>query len=280
MDWTNDFRGKTDFELVADKNGIGYYVTKRTSSQSYFAPMKGFVAPKWHGQFPISGASGMFASGYSISIHAPGIYKVTVTCSYPDDGVIEDEDGEEIPDDEDKPVDMGSGTKYKVKTSIRSSTTLEPILSCYKLRNTDGSSKYPENEMLVLAVYLSGGLALCDNGLYRQKSEPDDTVGHIKLPQNAVTPYILMGYKKVSQNNCVISKTYTSRGIDPSKVGRVGKIVSGSTIKAATTYEGYKIDYLASRYSARKIGNREYEITEEFTQSNPGGWSTDLYKNG
>lgn len=42
----------------------------------------------------------------------------------------------------------------------------------------------------------------------------------------------------------------------------------------------YKLDYLFTRYSVHKVGNREYEITEEYTQSNPGGWSADLYKNG
>ena len=108
--------------------------------------------------------------------------------------------------------------------------TLEPILSYYKLRDTNGNNKYSEDDMRTLAVYLSGGLVLCSNGQYRLKCEKDETPGHIQLPVTPITPYITLGYKKISQNNTVITKTYTARRVDPSKVERVGKIVQGLSL--------------------------------------------------
>lgn len=280
MKWTNDYRVQTSFEPESSgpEGTAATYVVKRSVSRSYVTPIAGFKRPSWLARPLFSGALGMVATGYKIGRHSPKEYKVTVTYSYPAGETREDEDGNEAPDNPDNPD--GSENKYKVKISDRSNTTFEPILSYYKLRNTDGSSKYPERDMLMLAVYLSGGLTLCGNGLYRLKCEPDDTPGHLQLPDTPMTPLILRGLKKVSQNNTVITKSYTARGVDPSKVGRVGKIVQGAEFGGATEVKGYKLDYLMTRYTARKIGNREYEITEEFTQSNPGGWSTDIYKNG
>lgn len=121
---------------------------------------------------------------------------------------------------------------------------------------------------------------MCSNGQYRLKCEKDETPGHIQLPVTPITPYITLGYKKISQNNTVITKTYDGARVEPSKVERVGKIVQGGEFGGATNVQGYKLDYLFTRYSVHKVGNREYEITEEYTQSNPGGWSADLYKNG
>ena len=194
-------------------------------ARSYVTPIAGFKRPSWLAKPLFSGALGMVATGYKISRHSPKEYKVTVTYSYPAGETREDEDENEAPDNPDNPD--GSENKYKVKISDRSNTTFEPILSYYKLRNTDGSSKYPERDMLMLAVYLSGGLTSCDNGQYRLKCEPDDTPGHLQLPDTPMTPLILRGLKKVSQNNTVITISYTARGVDPSKVGRVGKIVQG-----------------------------------------------------
>mgnify|MGYP000009679225 CR=1 FL=1 len=281
MKWTNDYQIQTSFEPDADGQGTptSTYRVKRTVSQSYITTIAGFKRPKWAASPLISGASSMFATGYKISRHSPTEYKVTVTYSYPSGEKKEDEDGEEVPENPDNPDD-GSKDKYKAKISDRSSTTFEPILSYYKLRNTDGSNKYPENDMLILAVCLSGGLTLCSNGQYRLKCEPDDTPGHLQLPDTPITPLILRGEKKVTQNNTVITKSYTARGVDASKVARVGKIVQGGEFGGATEVKGYELDYLMTRYSIRKIGNWEYEVTEEFTQSNPGGWSKDIYKNG
>ena len=65
------------------------------------------------------------------------------------------------------------------------------------------------------------------------------------------------------------------------RIDNNGGIWGGSgEFGGATNVQGYKLDYLFTRYSVHKVGNREYEITEEYTQSNPGGWSADLYKNG
>ena len=222
----------------------------------------------------------MRSTSYKITLHSPHEYKVTVTKSSPSGGSTEDEDGNEIPEDPGNPDDEKDRDKYKVKISERSNVTFEPILSYFKLRNTDGSSKYPERDMLILAVYLSGGLTICDNGRYRLKCEPDDTEGHLDLPDTPITKYIKLGQKKVTQNNVVFTKSYTSRRVDASRVGLVGHIVQGGEFGGATSVQGYNLDYLFTRYSVRKIGNREYEITEEFTQSNPGGWSKDIYQDG
>lgn len=285
MDWTNDLKVKADIAStagpgVSSPKGVATFRINRIVSQSYFAPIEGFKRPKWAAMATNPNAPGMMATGYKITLHSPKCYKVTVTYSYPSD-VNEDEDGNPTPEDPDNPDNPDDAKdKYKVKISDRSSTTFEPILSYFKLRNTDGSPKYQENDMIILAVYLSGGLVSCSNGQYRLKCEKDDTPGHIQIPDTPITPYIKLGYKKISQNNTVITKTYTTRRVDSSKVGRVGKIIQGGEFGGATDVQGYKIDYLFTRYSIHKIGNREYEITEEFTQSNPGGWSTDIYKNG
>lgn len=280
MTWTNDLRIRADIapSAASQQGAATYYRVSRTASQSQIVPIAGFQRPKWAAWATNPNASGMMATGYKIALHSPTHYKVTVTYSYPSGDTNEDEDGNLIPDNPDTPDDAKE--KYKVKISDRSNMTLEPILSYYKLRNTDGSSKYPEMDMLILAVYLSGGLVMCSNGQYRLKCEKDETPGHIQLPVTPITSYIMLGYKKISQNNTVITKTYTARRVDPSKVERVGKIVQGGEFGGATKVKGYKLNYLFTRYSVHKVGNREYEITEEYTQSNPGGWSTDLYKNG
>ena len=279
MIWTNDLRINTDITPDAGSHqAYGTYRVNRTVSQSEIVPIAGFRRPKWAAASTNPNAPGMVATGYKISLHSPTAYKVTVTYSYPSEGVKEDEEGNPSPDD---PEGGGEASeKYKVKISDRSNITLEPLLSYYKLRNPDGSSKYPEGDMLILAVYLSGGLVMCSNGQYRLKCEKDETPGHIQLPVTPITPYITLGYKKISQNNTVITKTYTARRVEPSKVERVGKIVQGGEFGGATKVQEYKLDYLFTRYSVHKVGNREYEITEEYTQSNPGGWSADLYKNG
>lgn len=140
-------------------------------------------------------APGMMATGYKIALHSATHYKVTVTYSYPSGDTNEDEDGNPInPDNPDNPDDAKE--KYKVKISDRSNMTLEPILSYYKLRDTNGNNKYSEDDMRTLAVYLSGGLVLCSNGQYRLKCEKDETPGHIQLPVTPITPYITLGYKK------------------------------------------------------------------------------------
>jgi hypothetical protein len=280
MTWTNDLRIRADVApSVASQQGAVAYRVNRTVSQSQIVPIAGFQRPKWAAMATNPNAPGMMATGYKIALHSATHYKVTVTYSYPSGDTNEDEDGNPInPDNPDNPDDAKE--KYKVKISDRSNMTLEPILSYYKLRDTNGNNKYSEDDMRTLAVYLSGGLVLCSNGQYRLKCEKDETPGHIQLPVTPITPYITLGYKKISQNNTVITKTYTARRVDASKVARVGKIVQGSEFGGATEVQGYKLNYLFTRYSVHKVGNREYEITEEYTQSNPGGWSTDLYKNG
>lgn len=279
MMWTNDLRARTEVAPnTASQRGTGTYRVNRTVTQSQIVPIAGFQRPKWAARATNPHATGMMATGYKVALHSPTHYKVTVTHTYPSGDVNEDENGNSDPDNPNTPDDAEE--KYKVKISDRSNTTFEPILSYFKLRNTDGSSKYPEQDMLILAVHLSGGLVLCSNGQYRLKCEPDKTPGHLQLPDNPVTSYIRRGYKKISQNNTVITKTYTARGVDPSKVGRVGKIIQGREFGGATEVQGYKLNYLFTRYSVHKVGNREYEIEEEYTQSNPGGWSTDIYKNG
>lgn len=206
MNWTNDLRIRAEVApSAASQQGAVAYRVNRTVSQSQIVPIAGFQRPKWAARATNPNAPGMMATGYKITPYSPTHYKVTVTYSYPSGDTNEDEDGNPInPDNPDNPDDAKE--KYKVKISDRSNMTLEPILSYYKLRNTDGSSKYPENDMLILAVYLSGGLVLCSNGQYRLKCEKDETPGHIQLPVTPITPYITLGYKKISQNNTVITK--------------------------------------------------------------------------
>ena len=143
MIWTNDLRINTDITPDAGSHqAYGTYRVNRTVSQSEIVPIAGFRRPKWAAASTNPNAPGMVATGYKISLHSPTAYKVTVTYSYPSEGVKEDEEGNPSPDD---PEGGGEASeKYKVKISDRSNMTLEPLLSYYKLRNPDGSNKYPE----------------------------------------------------------------------------------------------------------------------------------------
>ena len=202
MTWTNDLRIRADVApSVASQQGAVAYRVNRTVSQSQIVPIAGFQRPKWAAMATNPNAPGMMATGYKIALHSATHYKVTVTYSYPSGDTNEDEDGNPInPDNPDNPNDAKE--KYKVKISDRSNMTLEPILSYYKLRNTDGSSKYPENDMLILAVYLSGGLVLCSNrpvpaemrerrdaGAYSTPRHPDHPVYHTWLQKNIAEQY-------------------------------------------------------------------------------------------
>ena len=160
MTWTNDLRIRADVApSAASQQGAVAYRVNRTVSQSQIVPIAGFQRPKWAAMATNPNAPGMMATGYKIALHSATHYKVTVTYSYPSGDTNEDEDGNPInPDNPDNPDDAKE--KYKVKISDRSNMTLEPILSYYKLRDTNGNNKYSEDDMRTLAVYLSGGACL------------------------------------------------------------------------------------------------------------------------
>ena len=123
MIWTNDLRINTDITPDAGSHqAYGTYRVNRTVSQSEIVPIAGFRSPKWAAASTNPNAPGMVATGYKISLHSPTAYKVTVTYSYPSEGVKEDEEGNPSPDD---PEGGGEASeKYKVKISDRSNMTL------------------------------------------------------------------------------------------------------------------------------------------------------------
>lgn len=274
--WQNDLQIKSDLTPVKTTTAGGNYRIDKEVTQSYITPIAGFSRPVWHTTVANPNSAGMVVTGCNVTRHSPHHYKVTLTWGYAEDK-NEDEDGNEITDDPGS-IEMGEGNVCKVKISDRTSVTLEPILSYHRLRKTDGTSRYPIKDMIILATYLSGGLVLCANGQYRMKSDPDDQTGYIALPTTPITKYITAGFKKVTLANTVYTKTYTARHVDAKKIAGVGKITDGEDFGGPDSVDGgYKLDYLFSRYSVHKIGKREYEITEEYTQSAPGGWNKELY---
>lgn len=93
MIWTNDLRINTDITPDAGSHqAYGTYRVNRTVSQSEIVPIAGFRRPKWAAASTNPNAPGMVATGYKISLHSPTAYKVTVTYSYPSEGVKEDEE--------------------------------------------------------------------------------------------------------------------------------------------------------------------------------------------
>lgn len=274
--WTDDLEINTELEPIETDSLAGTYRVKRSVTQSYITPISGFIRPVYGKHWPANEyASGLVVISADISRLSPNHYKVQVTYSTPEEST-EDEDGEETDPDEGGSSEMGE-RPCKVKISDRTSVTMDPLLGYYKLRNKDGSSKYDTADIIKLAVYLSGGWELCANGKYRLKSEPDNTPGHLILPDTPITKYIARGFTKYTRSNTVYTKTYTARTVNASKVGSVGKITNGNFGAPTKTNDGYKLNYLMTRFSVHKLGNHEYEITEEYEQSQPGGWATDLY---
>ncbi len=274
--WQNDFKHSRSWEPVTDDQGVvtGTRVSE-TGSHSYIVPIDEFTPPKIGEESEIPRLA---VSGWNVSLLPDKHYIVSL--SYTPKGTP-DVPGDEEGNPTDDPSDPGGGEyemgENRIKVTISTTTNVEPILSYYGLRTTQGASKYPEHEMMMLALYLSGGIEICANGLYKLKSD-GDIDGYLSLPECPLTRYILAGYKSINMIQTTLTKSYNSGTVSASKCEKVGKIDDISDMSGVPTeINGYKLDYIKSLYSARKVANNSYQIEEQWLCSYPGGWSKEIY---
>lgn len=274
MLWTNDFHLTKESTPYTDSTtGQTLYRTTYTATQSYIILINDFKRPRLHSrQFlpPDAAHLPLAVTGISVSPYSDRHFKVTITATAPDDS-IEDANGNDVSSEFSMP-----DRSENHRTTTRSQVTHEPILSYYKLRNTNGTWKYPIADIITLATYLNGGLIPTANSLYRYSGEPADTPGHISLPNLPITKYITHGYKSYTRDAAIITHTYTTSHPPIDKIPNVGKITQ--LPNAPTSIDGYTINYLFSRLAISKNAPHSYDITEEYTTSAPGGWNTSIYQ--